>query len=72
MNRENVITQENLQDFDNKHVVIKFVNGRALSGILRNTEEGLKLKLGVQLLSLDATKIKKVTIMPDSYDKVMF
>jgi small nuclear ribonucleoprotein (snRNP)-like protein len=72
MNRENITTQENLQDFDNKHVVIKFTNGRALSGVLRNTDDGLKLKLGVQVLSLDTTKIKKVTIMPDSYDKVMF
>jgi len=45
-------------------VVVKFTNGRAMSGILREDPNGsFSIKLGIQVLPLDLSTIQKVTVL---------
>jgi small nuclear ribonucleoprotein (snRNP)-like protein len=50
-----------LSEFAGRKVIVKLVNGRAISGLLNATAEGFNIKLGVKYIALDAATVAKVT-----------
>lgn len=53
--------QNDMNAFINTMVVVKFNNGRAISGVLRDELNGsYAIKLGTKILGLDLTKISNI------------
>jgi hypothetical protein len=58
-NEKNVTIEESLNANENKPVIVKMKNGRALSGTLTRDNEQFRLKLGVQFIELNVEDIAR-------------
>lgn len=56
---ENLTVEQSLSAGAGKYVVVKMLNGRAVSGTLVQHADGYAIKLGIQLVNLNVDEIAR-------------
>lgn len=56
--------EESLNELTNQKVVVKLMNGRVISGLLKRNEGTFTIKLGTKHILVEAANLKKVIAHP--------